>query len=101
MKKYLYGLGALVAPSLIGAMVVVGCGEDGADGIPGGEDLCGDCGTIATGDVGISGDARLDGFFKALSNMQNATVTIQTDFEGNIRALAALYDIELTGQIDA
>src|SRR6188508_2600489 len=92
MKKYVCGLGALVAPSLIGAMVVVGCGEDGDDGIlPGGDDICGPCGTIATGDIGISGDARLDGFFKALGTMQNATVTIQTDFDANIRALAGLY----------
>jgi len=101
MKKYLYGLGALVAPSLIGAMVVVGCGEDGANGLPGGDDLCGPCGTLATGDVGISGDARLDGFFKALSTMQNANLSIQADFEANIRALAALYDVNLTGEINA
>lgn len=95
MKKYVCGLGALVAPSLIGAMIVVGCGEEGDDGglggLPGGDDLCGPCGTIATGDVGISGDARLDGFFKALGTMQNATLTIQGDFDANIRALAALY----------
>jgi hypothetical protein len=96
MKKYVYGLGALVAPSLIGAMVMVGCGEDGADDdggfLPDGPgDICGPCGTIATGDIGISGDARLDGFFKALGTMQNATVTIQTDFDANIRALASLY----------
>jgi hypothetical protein len=106
MKKYVCGLGALVAPSLIGAMVVVGCGEDGTDdgglgGLPGGDDICGPCGTLATGDVGISGDARLDGFFKALSTMQNANVSIKADFEANIRALAALYDIELTGEINA
>lgn len=103
MKKYVCGLGALVAPSLVGAMIVAGCGENGDDGglIPGGDDVCGPCGTIATGDIGISGDARLDGFFKALGTMQNATVTIQTDFDANIRALAALYDIELTGAIDA
>jgi modification target Cys-rich repeat protein len=93
MKKYVCGLGALVAPSLIGAMVVVGCGEDGDDGLLPGDpsEVCGPCGTIATGDIGISGDARLDGFFKALGTMQNATVTIQTDFDANIRALAALY----------
>ncbi|HTV17653.1 MAG TPA: hypothetical protein VMG12_03255 [Polyangiaceae bacterium] len=103
MKKYLFGLGALVAPSLIGAMVVTGCGEDGDDGgLPGlGDDVCGPCGTIATGDVGISGDARLDGFFEALGNMNSATLTIQGDFEANIRALAAVYDVEITGAIDA
>jgi modification target Cys-rich repeat protein len=104
MKKYVCGLGALVAPSLIGAMIVVGCGEDGDDGgfLPDDpSEICGPCGTLATGDVGISGDARLDGFFKALSTMQNANLSIKADFEGNIRALAALYDIELTGEINA
>jgi hypothetical protein len=105
MKKYVCGLGALVAPSLIGAMVVVGCGEDGTDDggfLPGDpSEICGPCGTLATGDVGISGDARLDGFFKALSTMQNANLSIKADFEANIRALAGLYDIELTGEINA
>lgn len=103
MKKYVCGLGALVAPSLIGAMVVVGCGEDGDDGLLPGDpsEVCGPCGTLATGDVGISGDARLDGFFKALSTMQNANLTIRADFEANIRALAEVYGVELTGEINA
>jgi modification target Cys-rich repeat protein len=102
MKKFVFGLGAIVAPSLIGGMLVAGCGEDGNDPLgSGSQALCGDCGTIATGDVGISGDARLDGFFKALSNMQNATATIKADFDGNIRALAAVYNVEFTGEVNA
>jgi modification target Cys-rich repeat protein len=104
MKKYVCGLGALVVPSLIGAMVAVGCSENGDDGgslLDGAENICGPCGTLATGDIGISGDARLDGFFEALSTMQNANVSIKADFEANIRALAALYDVELTGEINA
>ncbi len=56
---------------------------------------------MGQGDVGISGDARLYGFVKALSNVQNTTVSIKTDFEANIRALAAVYDVEITGAIDA
>lgn len=100
MKKYVFGLGAIVAPSLIGAMLAAGCSEDNG-GLPGGDDICGPCGTIATGDVGISGDARLDGFFKALGNMTNVTATIQGDFDANIRALAAVYDVDITGEINA
>jgi hypothetical protein len=100
MRKYVYGLGAIVAPSLLGALLATGCGEDGG-GLPGGDDICGPCGEIATGDIGISGDVRLDGFFKALGTMQNATAFIQADFEGNIRALAAVYDVDLTGAINA
>jgi modification target Cys-rich repeat protein len=100
MKKYVYGLGALVAPSLIGMLVATGCSkEDG--GLPGGDDICGPCGEIAKGDVGISGDVRVDGFFKALGNIQNATSAIQADFEGNIRALAAVYGVELEGAVNA
>jgi hypothetical protein len=99
-RKYVYGLGALVAPSLIGMFMATGCSkEDG--GLPGPGDICGECGEIAKGDVGISGDVRLDGFFKALGSMQNATGTIQADFDTNIRALAAVYDVNLTGQINA
>jgi hypothetical protein len=105
MKKYVCGLGALVAPSLIGAFMIAGCGEeDNGDGGllgEGAQGLCGPCGTIASGDIGISGDARLDGFFKALGNIQNTTLTVQTDFDANIRALAAVYDVELTGAINA
>jgi len=102
MKKYVYGLGALVAPSLIGMLVATGCGEDGSNPLENaGAEICGECGAIAKGDVGISGDVRLDGFFKALGNMQNATGSIQADFEGNIRALAAVYDVNLTGAINA
>jgi modification target Cys-rich repeat protein len=98
MKKYVLGLGALVVPSLIGAFMVSGCSEANAqDGLlpPGAGDLCGDCGTIAKGDVGISGDVRLDGFFKALSNIRQSTLAIQADFDGNIRALAAVYNVNL------
>lgn len=98
MKKYVYGLGALVAPSLIGMLVATGCSEDG-NGLPGGDDICGPCGEIAKGDVGISGDVRVDGFFKALGNIQIATSTIQADFDANIRALAAAYEVNLTGNV--
>jgi modification target Cys-rich repeat protein len=104
MKKVVYGFGAIVAPSLLGAAIVAGCGEDGSNGNPlgqGSDALCGSCGTIATGDIGISGDARLDGFFKALGTLQNATASIKADFDANIRALAAVYDVEITGQVNA
>ena len=105
MKKYVLGLGALVVPSLIGAFMVSGCSEANAqDGLlpDGAGDLCGDCGTIAKGDVGISGDVRLDGFFKALSNIRQSTLSIQADFDSNVRALAALYpNVQIGATIDA
>lgn len=101
MKKFVYGLGAFVAPSLLGAVIATGCTEENG-GLPGGGlEICGECGDISLGDVGISGDVRLDGFFKALGNMHSATGAIRADFEANIRAIAALYDIEISGEIDA
>src|SRR5688572_28769590 len=101
MRKYLYGLVAIIVPTMLGATLTAGCAdENGNSTLPGG-DVCGPCGTVIDGDVGISGDARLDGFFKALGTLNNATLTIQTDFEANIRALAAVYDVELGATIDA
>src|SRR5688572_10467254 len=102
MRKYVYGLGAIVAPALIGGLMATGCGEDGADGgLLDPDNVCGPCGEIAQGDVGISGDARIDGVFKALGNMQNATVSIKADFDSEIRALAEVWGVEITGDITA
>jgi modification target Cys-rich repeat protein len=99
MRKVTIGLASILIPALTG-VALSGCGEDNpldaaSDGV------CGPCGTIAQGDVGISGDVRLDGFFKALGTMNNATAAIKADFDANIRALAAAYDVTLTGEINA
>src|SRR5262245_2323367 len=101
MRKLVFGLGAVVAPIVVGALVATGCGTD-ENGNPIGPDLspdeiCGPCGDIANGDVGISGNARIDGVFKALGNMRNATLTIQADFDADIRALAEVWGVEITG----
>jgi modification target Cys-rich repeat protein len=103
MRKYLYGVGAIIVPVLLGATLTAGCSDENGEGglLDGAGDVCGPCGLVANGDVGISGDARLDGFFKALGTINNTTVGIRADFEGNIRALAAVYDVELGATIDA
>jgi len=75
------GLGLIAG---IAATSVQGCGEDG---------ICGPCGSLATGQVSISGDARLDGFFTAVADFGKATATIQGEFEANVRALGALYGL--------
>lgn len=100
MRKCVFGLGAVVTPIVVGALMATGCGEDGG-GLPGGDDICGPCGEIGRGAVGISGDARLDGFFKALGSMRNATLTIQADFESNVRALGATFGVEIEGAVNA
>jgi hypothetical protein len=103
MRKYVYGLGAIVVPVLLGATLTAGCTDENGDpALPGGGDLCGECGVIANGDVGISGDVRLDGFFKALGTINTATTSIKADFDANIRALAELYpDVTLGANINA
>lgn len=57
---------------------VEGCGEGG---------ICGPCGTVASGQLSISGDAKLDGFFKAVADLDGAVATINGDFNANIRAI--------------
>jgi modification target Cys-rich repeat protein len=102
MKKSAIGLASLLLPTVFGAVMVTGCGEDnpltGAS-----EDLCGPCGLVAQGDVGISGNAKLDGFFSAVSDLNKAQVAINADFEANIDELIAAFgvDIEADAEIGA
>jgi hypothetical protein len=55
------------------------------------QEVCGPCGKVSTGDTTISGDAKLDGFFKAVGTLGAATATIQGDFRGEIEALAEVF----------
>jgi hypothetical protein len=57
------------------------------------ESLCGPCGSIATGNLSIAGDARLDGFFQAVADLRNATASIRAEVETDVRALGELYGI--------
>jgi hypothetical protein len=54
---------------------------------------CGPCGSLETGQLSISGNAQLDGFFSAVYTIDQATATIRGDFEGNIVALAEVYGV--------
>jgi modification target Cys-rich repeat protein len=65
------------------------------------EAVCGPCGSIATGQLSISGSAQLDGFFTAVADLQGASATLRGNFEGELRALGAIYgmaDAEINGQ---
>lgn len=64
------------------------------------EDLCGPCGSIATGDLSIAGNARLDGFFKAVADLREATASIRADFDRDILALGELYGLA-AAEVDA
>ncbi len=88
----LAGLGLLCG---VAVTSVQGCDGDGIGG-----DICGPCGSIASGQLSISGNARLDGFFTAVADLGKATATIQGSFEADVRALAQLYGMA-EGTIDA
>lgn len=87
-------LGFFGAPLLImsaGAMATAGC-----DG-----EVCGPCGSIANGSVGISGSARIDGFFKAVSDLNYAVIKATGDFEAGVTELEAAYGLEASGDLNA
>lgn len=88
MRKNKLGTIGLLAGGLIaGVGITATQGCDAADGV------CGPCGTIASGQLSIAGNAQLDGFFAAVAQLQNATVKINGDFEANIVALADVYGL--------
>jgi hypothetical protein len=77
---------------------------DGAPGVPNAEELCGSCGSIATGQLSISGSAQLDGFFSAVADLQGASGTLRGNFEAELQALANVYgrgDAEINAQLVA
>ena len=80
-------------------LAATGVACDGDGGLPGG-DICGPCGSIATGQLSISGDARLDGFFSAVADLQGASATVRGNFEGELRALGEIYGMA-EGTVDA
>jgi hypothetical protein len=80
----------------IGLVVGAAAGMTTLDGCEG-ANLCGPCGSISSGQLSISGDARLDGFFAALADLQGATGNISADFNANIVALAEVYGVVEAG----
>lgn len=87
----------------IGFVVVASAGVLALQGCPGAtDDICGPCGSIATGQLSISGNAQVDGFFSAMADLQAATGSIQADFDANILALADVYGVaNAGGTVDA
>lgn len=87
-------LGAFGAPLVImgaGAMATTACDPE----------VCGPCGSVVNGDVGISGSAKLDGFFKAVSDLNGAVVTASGDFEASLAELEAAFGLEAEGDLKA
>ncbi len=78
----------------LGTLTLAGC----PSGSPIGDGICGPCGSIATGQLSIAGNAQLDGFFTAVHSFNGATGTIKADFDSDIRALAEVWGY---GEADA
>jgi hypothetical protein len=90
MNRKFRGLIFTIPGILIGAIGATSCNKLAeAAG-----EVCGPCGSIASGDFSVSGDAQLDGFFQAVGNLQNATASIQGDFQANVLALATVYGVD-------
>jgi len=85
---------------MIGAVLASGCDKvkDSATGAS--EDLCGPCGLVATGDIGISGNAKVDGFFKAVADLNSAALKVQTSFITDLAALEAAFGLESDASLD-
>jgi modification target Cys-rich repeat protein len=102
MRKLFVGLNALIVPAIVAGLAVAGCDDKNPVANAAG-DVCGPCGTVAQGDIGISGNAKLDGFFKAVADLNKANVAINADFVANVADLEAAFGIQATANatIDA
>ncbi len=87
MKHHKQLLGLMIGGTLIGAGATTLQGCDAA------EDLCGPCGSIATGQLSIAGNAQLDGFFNAVATFQGATAKVKADFDAEILALGEVFGV--------
>jgi len=90
MNRKFRGLIFTIPGILIGAIGATSCNKLAeAAG-----EICGPCGDVTKGDFSVSGNAQVDGFFQAVGNLQNATLSVQGDFQANILALAGVYDVD-------
>ncbi|MFO8070874.1 MAG: hypothetical protein R6V85_03270 [Polyangia bacterium] len=58
------------------------------------EGVCGPCGDVYDGDAFISGNARIDGVFKAVGTFGNATAKIDANFRSELEGLAEVFGVE-------
>ncbi|HTQ06872.1 MAG TPA: hypothetical protein VMI54_23605 [Polyangiaceae bacterium] len=88
------GLLTLVAPALVGALAT-SCDKTDNPLTSASEAACGPCGELKYGDVGISGNAKLDGFFQAVSTLNSSVGQINADFETNIDSLIDTFGVQV------
>jgi len=96
MKKLLNVLAVLLVVAISGFMMAGACEDVIEDGV------CGPCGKIKNGDATISGNAELDGIFKAVGTLKLRTGSIKADFDGQVRAMAeGVFGIDVEGKSTA
>jgi hypothetical protein len=79
-------------------MGALSCGDDVTEKIVEETlEACGPCGEVKLGDSTISGDARIDGFFKAVGTLGSATAKIESDFRAQVQELAAAFQVDVEG----
>ena len=76
---------------LMAAGLALGFGTTALTACDAAEDICGPCGSIATGQLSIAGNAQLDGFFTAVHSFNGATGSIKAEFDADILALADVW----------
>ena len=90
MKKIKNVLAMLVVVGLSGFMMAGACDDANPVG-----DLCGPCGTVENGDATITGNAEVDGVFKAVGTMKMRTGSLKADFDARVRAIAeGVFDLD-------
>ena len=98
MTKIKHLLAVLLIIGASGALMGGAC-EDAVENL---ENACGPCGEVAYGDSTISGDARLDGLFKALGTVSVRTGSIRANFDANVIALGEAFGVAApTGAVNA
>src|SRR5688572_1457676 len=93
MRRTAIGLVSLIAPAILGAVATMGCDEVTDSVNAGFEEVCGPCGLVSQGDVGISGNAKVDGFFAATATLNRQFVDINASFAGRIDNLIAAWGV--------
>jgi hypothetical protein len=86
--------------AVVGAMSTQACGEDGAPGLPGTEELLQECGLvcasegIAEGNASISGIPNIDAFFSAVVNFNSKANLIAGNINGELAKIKASVGLE-------
>jgi len=98
MRK-LFALLTMVLTLGISGFIMAGACEDVTDIAEG---VCGECGKVSQGDATISGNAELDGIFKAVGTLKMSTGAIKGSFDADVRAMAeGVFEIDVEGKTTA